>query len=129
VPAPGVGTIEQIAALVGLLVLIVLGLLSLAIYRLRRLPSHDGATAYRGITSLAARLGYGPLPTQTEYEYASSLAESLPSVRDDLYLVAQAQVQSVYGQDAVSDDHLAAVKHAYARIRTALLRLVLRRGD
>jgi hypothetical protein len=77
--------------------------------------------------SLATRLGYGPHPSQTEYEYAGTLAETIPTVRDDLYLVTDARVQTAYsGRDPV-DEQQGRLRGAYARIRTALLRLMLRR--
>ena len=58
-----------------------LAVIGLLFVRLRRLPEADGGLAYRGIVSLATRLGYGPHPSQTEYEYAGTLSETMPSVR------------------------------------------------
>jgi len=107
----------------GMLLLTTFGLLFV---RLRRLPKGEGGLAFRGIVSLATRLGYGPHPSQTEYEYASSLSETIPSVRDDLYLVADARVESAYGQREIGADRQVGLRRAYARIRTALLRLSLR---
>jgi transglutaminase-like putative cysteine protease len=107
----------------GLLLLTTFGLLFV---RLRRLPKGEGGLAFRGIVSLATRLGYGPHPSQTEYEYASSLSETIPSVRDDLYLVADARVESAYGQREIGAERQVGLRRAYARIRTALLRLSLR---
>jgi hypothetical protein len=95
--------------------------------RFRRLPGADTGLAYRGIVSLATRLGLGPHPSQTEYEYASTLSEALPDVRDDLYLVAAIQVETAYGRRTLDRGRLDTLKRAYARIRTALLRLSLRR--
>jgi len=107
----------------GMLLLTTFGLLFV---RLRRLPKGEGGLAFRGIVSLATRLGYGPHPSQTEYEYASSLSETIPSVRDDLYLVADARVESAYGQREIGAERQVGLRRAYARIRTALLRLSLR---
>jgi transglutaminase-like putative cysteine protease len=109
----------------GLLLLVTFGLLFV---RLRRLPGADSGLAYLGIVSLATRLGYGPHPTQTEFEYAGTLSESIPSVRDDLYLVADARVETAYGQRDIEASRVGGLRRAYARIRTALLRLSLRRG-
>ena len=92
-----------------------------------RADEADGAVAYRGIVRLATRLGYGPHPAQTEYEYAGSLSRSLPGVRDDIYLVAGARVEKVYAQRPVEGERRDALRRAYARIRSALLRLYLRR--
>ena len=107
------------------LVLSVIGLLLL--YRLRRLPDGDGGLAYRGIVSLATRLGYGPHPSQTEYEYAGALSEAIPSVRQDLYLVAEARVETAYGQRRLDRERRGVLRRAYSRIRTALLRLSITR--
>ena len=91
--------------------------------RLRRLPGNDGGLAYGRIVGLAARLGYGPQPSETEYEYAASLSRTLPAVREDLYIVAHARVEKAYGRREVEGDQRALLRRAYARIRMALLRL------
>ena len=98
----------------------------LLLFRLRRLPGDDDSLAYRGVVSLATRLGYGPHPSQTEYEYAGTLSETIPQVRDDLYLVTDARVESAYGNRDLDEDRRGTLRSAYARIRTALVRLSLR---
>lgn len=110
----------------GAAVVLLAATLGLLLARLRRLPEADGGLAYRRIVSLAARLGYGPHPAQTEYEYAASLSQSLPSVREELYVVADARVEKVYGRREISGERRDALRRAYARIRTALLRLTWR---
>ena len=112
-----------VAGLVALLLTVVSGLL---LFRLRRLPGGDDSLAYRGIVSLATRLGYGPHPSQTEYEFASTLSETIPTVRDDLFVVTAARVATTYGGRQLDDAQRGALRGAYARIRTALLRLSLR---
>jgi len=112
----GAAIAMAMAALVGLALLI----------RLRRLPRADGSLAFGRIAGLATRLGYGPHPTQTEYEYAATLSETLPSLRDDLFVVARASVEQRYGLRAPADDAWTFLRRAYARIRTALVRLTLR---
>ena len=79
------------------------------------------------IVSLATRLGHGPHPAQTEYEYAGTLSDTIPSVRDEIYLVAGARVERVYAQRPVEGMLRGSLRRAYARVRTALLRLYLRR--
>jgi transglutaminase-like putative cysteine protease len=115
-----------VAMLVGLAA-VGLGLLGSAIIALRRLPTLDPEAAYRGVVSLATRLGHGPSPSQTSNEYLGSLAEALPVVRHDLEVVAHARVESAYARRLGDADALAALRRAYARTRTALLRLILRR--
>jgi hypothetical protein len=124
----GSGPWPFVMTLAGLVALGLLGVVILLSRRLRRLPDADGGLAYSRIVALAARLGYGPRPSQTEYEYAASLSESLPSVRDDLHLVAHARVEQRYGRREVAVERRPALRRAYARIRTALVRLGWRRA-
>jgi transglutaminase-like putative cysteine protease len=107
----------------GLAMLALLAAVSLLLVRLRRLPGADGSLAWRRISGLAARLGHGPQPSQTEYEYAARLSEALPSVREDLYVVAHARVEQRYGRREAPSERRAMLRAAYARIRVALLRL------
>ena len=110
---PGAGILVAVLLLAGGLLLV----------RLRRLPGGDGALAWARIAGLAERLGHGPHPAQTEYEFAAQLSRALPSVRDDLYVVADARVEQRYGRRGVTRERQGALRRAYARIRTALLRL------
>ena len=123
--ADAASTLLLVAGLAGLVLLVLSALL---LVRLRRLPEGDGDLAYGRIAGLATRLGYGPQPSQTEFEYAASLSDALPSVRHELYLVAHARVEKRYGLRDVDGERRAALRHAYARIRTALLRLGWRSG-
>ena len=102
-----------------------LGAITLAF--VRRLPGGDPALAYRGVVGLASRFGHGPSPAQTEYEYARSLGEALPSVSQELELVTRVHVEAVYGQRGAAGEAVDGLRRAYARVRTALLRLMLRR--
>ncbi len=112
----------------GLLLLTMVALASaLLLVRLRRLSEADGGLAYRGVVSMATRLGHGPHPAQTEYEYAGSLSKAVPGVRDEIYVVVGARVESAYGRRSVTGEQQGALRRAYARIRTALLRLWFRR--
>ncbi len=111
----------------GLLLLVLVAVVGVILFvRFRRLARADGDVAYRGIVSMATRLGHGPHPAQTEYEYAGSLSETIPTVREDIYLVVGARVESAYAQRSVQDGQRGALRRAYARVRTALLRLSLR---
>jgi hypothetical protein len=55
------------------------------------------------------------------------LSEAIPTVRDELYVVADARVETAYGQRHLDAQRRGRLRGAYARIRTALLRLSLRR--
>ena len=85
--------------------------------------------AYGSVARLAARLGFGPRPTQTVYEYAGALADELPMVRPELETVARAKVEVAYGARALADDRLATLRAAHRRLRVQLLRLVARRRN
>jgi hypothetical protein len=132
--AAGSGAFESLGAdpltVLGLTVVsaaLVLVALGLSLARLRRLPVADGSLAFGRIVGLATRLGHGPHPSQTEYEFASSLGEALPAVREDLHLVAGARVEARYGRRRAPSIGAPALRRAYGRVRLALVRWALRR--
>jgi transglutaminase-like putative cysteine protease len=84
-------------------------------------------SAYGSVTRLAARLGFGPRPNQTVYEYAGSLAEVLPAARPELETVAHAKVEVAYGGRVLGADRLRTLRDAQRRLRVSLLRLLFRR--
>ena len=107
--------------------------------RRRRSPSSPGGAvragrrtpdaAYGMVTRLASRLGFGPRPTQTVYEYAGALGDVLPDVRPELQTVARAKVEVAYGGAILGDDRLRALREAQRRLRVepAAARLPARR--
>jgi len=107
-------------------ILLVVGALTL-VARIRRMPAPEPDLAYRGMARLAGRFGYGPTPTQTAYEYAGSLSELLPGVRNELTVVARAKVETTYAQRPPDSAMLEQLRAAYRRVRIGLLRLILRR--
>jgi transglutaminase-like putative cysteine protease len=121
----GVGPGPLIA--VALLLFVVVGTLAAVAWRRgpRGPVTPDGA--YGMVTGLASRLGFAPRPNQTVFEYAGSLAELLPAARPELETVAEAKVEVAYGGRSLGADRLAGLKEAQRRLRTALLRLALRR--
>jgi len=111
-----------------LLVLVVAGLAVAAWLRgPRREMSPDAA--WGALARLAGRLGFGPRPTQTVYEYTAALGDLVPVARPDLKTVADAKVETDYARMELGGDRLRAVQAATRRLRLSLLRLVLRRGD
>jgi hypothetical protein len=84
--------------------------------------------AWLQMSAVAKRLGFGPRPTQTVYEYAASLGELVPVARADLELVADAKVETAYARRRFGGERLEAIDHAARRLRVSLLRLVFRRG-
>jgi hypothetical protein len=85
--------------------------------------------AWRGISRLAARFGFGPRPTETVYEYAAALADALPQVRPELHTVANAKVEVAYGKRTLGEDRMRAIREAHRQLRVALLRLAFRRRE
>jgi transglutaminase-like putative cysteine protease len=82
--------------------------------------------AWRGVVGLARRLGLGPRPAQTIYEYAGALGDAMPSARPELETVARAKVEVAYGRQRLGPDRLRAVREAHRRLRLSLLRLAVR---
>jgi hypothetical protein len=98
--------------------------------RRRRLRFVSPEAAWTGIVRLASRLGFGPRPSQTVYEYVGTLEGALPEVRPELREVAVARVETRYGRREPSGVRLNALRQAYRRVRRHLVLLILpnRRG-
>jgi len=130
VPEPPTAAPPSASDLVPILAIIVLvaGVLLFAgIAAMRRLPSTEPEIAYRGIALLAARLGYGPRPAQTAYEFAAGLGELVPVALGDLTMIATAKVEATYAQRRPTPLKLRSLTSAYRRVRLGLLRLLFRR--
>ena len=84
---------------------------------------------YAGVARLAARLGFGPRPTQTAYEFAAALGDVLPNIRPELQTVATAKVEVAYGRRTLGDERIQALRESYRRLRVGLLRLLFRRKE
>ncbi|MDP9483799.1 MAG: transglutaminase domain-containing protein, partial [Chloroflexota bacterium] len=126
------GTTNNVAApLIGMTVLLLVIVGFLAFIAWQRGP-RSGTTAdhaYRTVTRLASRFGFGPRPTQTVYEFSGTLGEVLPIARPELELVARAKVETAYGRGILSADRLQALKAAERRLKLNLLRLAFRRRE
>jgi transglutaminase-like putative cysteine protease len=124
-PAPGGPAASlpwlPLAIIAGLL----LGLLAIA-GLLRRTPTSQPEVAYRSLAGLAGRLGHGPQPAQTAYEFADGLALLMPTVRPELRLIATAKVEASYSRRPPAATLLASLAAAYRKARFGLLRLILR---
>ena len=107
---------------------IILALMSAAIWAaLRRVPQTEPELAYRGVARMATRLGYGPRPSQTAYEFAAGLGELVPIASGDLKMIATAKVEATYGRRTPGESMRRSLGFAYRRVRIGLLRLVMRR--
>ena len=108
--------------------LAVIGALALvAIFLIRRVPTSEPEIAFSGLSRLAARLGYGPRPSQTPYEFADHLGELVPVASGDVHLIATAKVEATYGRRRPEDGRWASIGEAYRRARLGLLRLLVRK--
>ena len=123
----GPGSAAYVA--IAVLLLVAVGGLAFASYRRGPRGGTSPEQAYRGVTTLASRLGFGPRPTQTVYEYVTALGDVLPAVRPELETVARAKVEVAYGRAVLGDDRARAVRDAMRRLRVGLLRLVTRRRE
>jgi hypothetical protein len=116
-------------AAVGILLLAVMLIVSFLAWRRGPRGATTADSAYGMVTRIAARLGFGPRPNQTVYEYAGVLGEVLPDVRPELQTVAHAKVESVYARELLSSERLDRVRDAQRRLRISLLRLAFRRTE
>jgi transglutaminase-like putative cysteine protease len=84
-------------------------------------------SAWQTLSRTASRLGFGPRPTQTVYEYAAALGKLVPVAEEDLHTVAEAKVETAYAGVHLGGARLDAVRDATRRLRISMLRLALRR--
>lgn len=126
-PPPAAPQATNLAPVV-LIGFFVFALVAAAIWAgLRRVPQTEPELAYRGVARLATRLGYGPRPSQTAYEFAAGLGELVPVASGDLRLIATAKVEATYGRRKSGETMRRTIGFAYRRVRLGLLRLLMRR--
>lgn len=89
-------------------------------------PMHPDQ-AWGSVAGWARRLGLGPRPSQTVFEFAGTLGDAVPTVRPELSTVARAKVEIAYGRRQLDPGRLRLVAEAHRRLRFGLLRLALRR--
>ena len=105
--------------------MVLAGLLAFAL--IRRVPSSEPELIFSGLSRLAARLGYGPKPSQTPYEFAENLGQLVPVASGDVHLIATAKVEATYARRKPEAGALGAISAAYRRARVGLLRLLFSR--
>ena len=115
---------------ISIAVILLIGVIALAYAAIRRAPTKPmhPDKAWGSLARLAARLGLGPRPSQTVYEYAGALGDEVPAVRVELTTLARAKVEVAYGKRDLAPDRLRRIAEAYHRLRLALIGLILRRG-
>ena len=113
---------------IGVILAIGVALLAYAVARRApRKPMHPDQ-AWGSLARLAARVGLGPRPSQTVYEYAGALGDAVPDARLELTTIARAKVEVAYGRRDLANDRLKRIAEAYQRLRFALFGVILRRG-
>src|SRR5262249_5868200 len=84
--------------------------------RAPRRPMHPDQ-AWGSLARLASRVGLGPRPSQTVYEYAGALGDAVPAARLELTTIARAKVEVAYGRAELGGDRMKRVAEAYQRLR------------
>jgi hypothetical protein len=125
-PPPGTG-IGPFIAIAFILVIVVIGVAYAAYRRTPSGPMHPDQ-AWGAMSRLATRLGLGPKPSQTVYEYAGALGDAVPAARIELTTIARAKVEVAYGKHELGGDRLRRIAVAYHRLRFAILGVYLRRA-
>src|SRR5205085_5992451 len=114
-------------AIVALLLLIVGVSAGYVAWRRGRNRLVQADAVYNSIARLASRVGFGPRPNETVYEYTGALAQVIPTVRPELTLVANAKVEVAYGRQTIDHDRLRTLREAQRKLRLRILRLAFRR--
>jgi transglutaminase-like putative cysteine protease len=73
---------------------------------------------------LASYVGYPPHPSQTTYEFASSLGAAIPETNDPVRSLAQARVLERYSPQGADDDAQEAAVTAWHQAASAMLTLL-----
>jgi transglutaminase-like putative cysteine protease len=73
---------------------------------------------------LASYVGYPPHPSQTTYEFASSLGAAIPETHDPVRSLAQARVLERYSPQGADDDAQEAAVTAWHQAASAMLALL-----
>jgi len=101
-------------------------LLVLAVVRFNwRFRNHGPIESAWGKTRLlASYVGHPPHPSQTTYEFASSLGAAIPETRDPVQSLAQARVVERYSAEGADDDMRDAAETAWHQAASAMLTLL-----
>ncbi|HUQ43876.1 MAG TPA: transglutaminase domain-containing protein [Candidatus Limnocylindria bacterium] len=126
----GTLTGNGIGPFIAIAVILAIGIGALVFAAYRRTPNKPmhPDQAWGSVARLASRIGLGPRPSQTVFEFAGALADEVPTARLELTTIARAKVEVAYGRQALETDRLKRIAQAYHRLRFALLSLVIQRG-
>jgi transglutaminase-like putative cysteine protease len=126
----GDGVVAAVRAIDSRPVLVFLGLLLLLLalavarfnWRFRRYGPIESAWGKTKL--LASYVGYPAHPSQTTYEFASSLGAALPETHDPVHSLAQARVLERYSPRGADDDAQEAAVTAWHQAASAMLTLL-----
>ena len=126
---PTTPTSTGIGPFIAIGLILIVGVVALAFAAVRRVPNKPmhPDQAWGSVARLAARVGLGPRPSQTVYEYAGALGDAVPAARVELTTIARAKVEVAYGRADLGGDRLKRIAEAYHRLRLAIIGFVLRR--
>jgi transglutaminase-like putative cysteine protease len=116
-----------LAALIGGLLALTVGSLIVAAWWRGPRGELSPENAWLWVSGAASRLGFAPRPTETVYEYATSLGELIPVARPDINTVAEAKVETTYARLELTPEREHDVALALRRLRLSLVRLLFKR--
>ena len=114
-PRPALG-------LLGLLLLLLVLAVARFNWRFRRYGPIESAWGKTRL--LASYVGYPPHPSQTTYEYATSLGAAIPETHDSVQSLATARVLERYSPQGADDDAREAAVTAWHQAASAMLTLL-----
>ena len=107
----------------------VLGAAACLLWRKLMALSGDPRTAYRRLALLGALGSLGPVPHQTPFEYQERLRRVFPAHRQQVSVLIDAYVLSLYGAKEPATEDRGSVAQAWRRLRLPLLRRIFWRRN
>jgi hypothetical protein len=116
------GTLPWLLAAIGIIG--VLGAATWLLWRKLMAPSEDPRIAYRRLALLGALGSIGPVPHQTPFQYRERLRRVFPAYRQQVSVLIDAYVLSLYGAKEPASEDRGSVAQAWSRLRLPLLRRI-----
>jgi transglutaminase-like putative cysteine protease len=108
--------------LLGLLLLLLMAAVARFQWRFRRYGPIESAWGKTRL--LASYVGYPAHPSQTTYEFASSLGAAIPETHDPVQSLARARVLEQYSANGADEDLRDAAETAWHQVASAMLTLL-----
>ena len=93
------------------------------------IPSPDPQVTFRRLAFLGGLSSAGPVDYQTPYQYRSRLEQEFPGQRENLAIIFDDYVGSLYGKKNLADEEEQRLVHAWMGIRLPLLLHFFRRRN